>query len=488
METNWDLLIENHFNKKETLAMDKLVEMVENIMGEAREKLPEELVNQILFVLEQETDQGDEFGPFPVEKNAKLEGKTRTRIVITNTGQRGNRKRIFNKLHKHPDFELASDIKAASSGTGLQANIIWHPQDREDPTNFILVFKRGANAQTISNIGNFAEGVLAYALVAKIEQSQPDGKEKIDIDDIKSYAEKMAKRFPLDPTKKRQVRKITNQQIGDDKLNLVLGLDTITFTDLDNPDRWVLAPDTVSAALRFSNSDYYQSFISNALLEKGHTINIIADGVSDQKGTKADIFVNSVDPNGNEVNLQSGNISLKTKSTKQLHQTGKDINKIGKIFDSLYGYKISDEMKKTFAKSDREDLFGEGGFFDSLFADIVSEEQPTTDTEEQSYIQKINTEIPKYAAGADISLVQLTAGDFKIFDFTKQISDDFIVRLEHTSGDIPKLITYVERGDVSLPLFSMRPRRDGKGFRFYIEKEKGFDTFYRFEKEQEEST
>ncbi len=30
METNWDLLIENHFDKKETLAMDMLVEMVED--------------------------------------------------------------------------------------------------------------------------------------------------------------------------------------------------------------------------------------------------------------------------------------------------------------------------------------------------------------------------------------------------------------------------------------------------------------------------
>ena len=485
METNWDLLIENHFDKKETLAMDMLVEMVEDAMSERKEKLPEELVNQILSILEQETDQGDDFGSFPVEKNAKLYGRTSTKIIITNTGQRGNRERIFKKLDDHSDFELASEIREATSGTGLEAKIIWNPEG--NPTEFDLVFRRGANAQTISNIGNFAEGVMAYALAVKLEHSQPDGKDKIDIDDIKFYAEKMAKGFKLDPTKKRQIRKLTNQPIGDDKLNLTLGLDTVTFADLDNPDRWVLAPDTVSAALRFANSDYYQSFISHALNEGGHTVNIIADGVSDQKGTKADIFVNSVDPEGNEVNLQSGNISLKTKSTKQLHQTGKDIKKIGDILDDLYGYKISDEMKRVFAKSDREGLFGKGGFFDSLFADIVSKEQPTSDSEEATYIRRINTKIPEYAAGADVSLVQLTSGDFKIFDFTKQIADDFIVRLEHTSGDIPKLITYVERGDVSLPLFSMRPRRDGKGFRFYIEKEKGFDTFYRFEKEQEES-
>jgi hypothetical protein len=36
METNWDLLIENHFNKKEALAMDMLVEMVEEVMSEQK--------------------------------------------------------------------------------------------------------------------------------------------------------------------------------------------------------------------------------------------------------------------------------------------------------------------------------------------------------------------------------------------------------------------------------------------------------------------
>ena len=35
METNWDLLIENHFDNKETLAMGMIVEMVEQVMDEA---------------------------------------------------------------------------------------------------------------------------------------------------------------------------------------------------------------------------------------------------------------------------------------------------------------------------------------------------------------------------------------------------------------------------------------------------------------------
>ena len=482
-----DQLVENFFQpKSKAFGLEQLVEMVEDLMGEAREKLPEELVNQILSILKKETDEGDEFGPYPIEATAALvkDGRTSTKIVITNTGQRGNRRRVFAKIDNHSDFEVLSDIEQASSGTGLQADVIWNPSGK--PTPFKLILKRGSNAQTISNIGNFAEGVMAYALAAKLENSQGGGKEAITLEDIKAYAEKMAMMFEIDPTKKRQVRELTDQQVGDDKLNLTLGLDTVTFADLDNTDRWVLAPDTVKAALKFANSDYYQSFISHALNEKGHTINIIADGVSDQKGTKADIFVNSVDEKGNEVNLQSGNISLKTKSTKQLHQTGKDIKKIGDILDDLYGYKIGEPMKNYFNQSDREDLFGVGGFFDDLFKDVAAKEQPKKGSEEISYLKRVSTKIPQYAAGAEVSLIQLTSGDFKIFDFTRQIADDFTVRLDHRSGDIPKLITYVERKGESHPLFSMRPRRDGKGFRFYIEKEKGFDTFYKFEIEKQE--
>ena len=36
METNWDLLIENHFDKKETLDMEMLVEMIENVITEQK--------------------------------------------------------------------------------------------------------------------------------------------------------------------------------------------------------------------------------------------------------------------------------------------------------------------------------------------------------------------------------------------------------------------------------------------------------------------
>ena len=49
-----------------------------------------------------------------------------------------------------------------------------------------------------------------------------------------------------------------------------------------------------------------------------------------------------------------------------------------------------------------------------------------------------------------------------------------------------KTSVYSEETGKEYELISMRPRRDGKGFRFYIEKGKNFNEFYRKEKQEQE--
>jgi hypothetical protein len=69
METNWDLLIENHFDKKETLAMDMLVEMVEQVMNENMGKSGEgtDLEKAVVAAWEGETPKHFEgFAPLSV--------------------------------------------------------------------------------------------------------------------------------------------------------------------------------------------------------------------------------------------------------------------------------------------------------------------------------------------------------------------------------------------------------------------------------------
>jgi hypothetical protein len=144
-------------------------------------------------------------------------------------------------------------------------------------------------------------------------------------------------------------------------------------------------------------------------------------------------------------------------------------------------------------------LFGKDGFFNKMFDRLVKTPQ------NGKYLERLNQWVPHYAGGKDMVLVQLGSGDFKMFDLSRQISDEFEVVLTHTeAGDtagIPKLTTSLkgkkdaDKGKKedeekvagkTYDLFSMRPRRDGDGFRFYIEKEKGFNDFYKYEKEKEQ--
>ena len=92
--------------------------------------------------------------------------------------------------------------------------------------------------------------------------------------------------------------------------------------DRINTVNWALASGTVEAALSFANSPWYEDFLMNSLRDSpGDVIEINADGVSDQKGTTADLRIALRNTEGDyEANLQTGKISLKTKSTSQLAQ------------------------------------------------------------------------------------------------------------------------------------------------------------------------
>ena len=80
METNWDLLIENHFDKKDTLDMDVLVEMVEEVIKEQQYDTSDE--KALLNFLRSDERYKD------AAKHNSSTGKT---LVITNMGSAQNR-------------------------------------------------------------------------------------------------------------------------------------------------------------------------------------------------------------------------------------------------------------------------------------------------------------------------------------------------------------------------------------------------------------
>ena len=496
-----DQLVENFFQPKpKAFGLDQLVEMVEGLLNESRENL-NKIQDEILKILKDETVKG-EFGKYPAALDAELKGLTRGRITIDNTGDRPLRRALMKKISINSKFEV-SDL-AQISGGGTKATVKYRPR-RKEPTIFTLVLKRGAAKALISNIGNFAEGVMAYALAAKAgklkaqtNSKYPDKKpESIGLSEIIKYANEI--QWDTDNEEGRRTLKKANTSLGDgDKLELTIGLDNVTWRDLNNTDKWALASGTVEAALSFANSHWYEDFLMHSFRDSpGDVIEINADGVSDQKGTTADLRIALRNAEGDyEANLQTGKISLKTKSTSQLAQAGKGEKSRSRLigfFRDLYNYEFSPEEENQLASLDNEEMFGQDGFFAKLFQKVIDKVGNPDQSQEESYVKRLSKMIPAYAGGTDITLVQLKDADFDIFDLSRQIADDYGIRITQSfskkeGATVPYLKTsvYSEETGKEYELISMRPRRDGKGFRFYIEKGKNFNEFYRKEKQEQE--
>jgi predicted nucleotidyltransferase len=329
-----DQLVENFFQpKRDTLGLDQLVEMVEELMGEATKEGLGEIAKEIVKILQAE-DTSDDAVAFINLGDIKIKGTpTSKTIAITNTGDRKTRTKLYTKLDNDQNYTVKI-VRRQKSGSDEE----FAPRGEvtKDGIAFTLDFYKGSTPKTISNIGNFAEGVTAYAIAAKLANPS----QEVSLDDTIRVATNV-ERSSDGEGKKREIRKDFKVDLPDDNtLDLALGLDKKTFEDLDNPKKWSFADDTVSAALSLVNGEDFVEFISNT---SNHTFIINADGVSDQKGSKADIQIQKKNNETGELQgflNKDGKVSLKTKSTKQLHQTGKDFLKMAEIFENLFGFRI----------------------------------------------------------------------------------------------------------------------------------------------------
>ena len=521
-----DQLVENFFQpKRDTLGLNQLVEMVEELISERDNPLVK-IAGEIVAILKAEKDDGGGFTDEAAALGAKVDDvvsassakvkKTPTTgtIEITNTGDRGMRKLLFDKLSKH-GYDVVPKEKGS---TGSRAAVT------KGDISFTLDFFQGSTKATISNIGNFAEGVMAYALAAKaIKYKEGYDKTKkgdtgypeeepspITIDEAIALASKMNASDGWDSTspakvkkgdkevdsERRSVREATIELGDGDKIRLKIALDNITWQDLDDTTKWKFAEGTVSSAVKFANSKFAINFINTTMDGKpGDTLHIVADGTGDQAGTTADLEIYmSNSKEDYTANLQTGKISLKTKSTKQLDQAGRrDLKKLKGFFKDLYNYEFNAYEDEEFADSETE-LFGDNGFFDRLFRQIKYEVENMPEPEEETFIRRISQMVRKTAGGEDITLVQLKDDDFVVYDLAQDIVDDFEIMLDIRTGPseagIKYLDTYIvgksgtDLAGKKIHLLSMRPRRDGSGFRFYIEQGKDYSAFYNYERRQ----
>ena len=127
METNWDLLIENHFDKKDTLDMDVLVEMVEEVIKEQQYDTSDE--KALLNFLRSDERYKD------AAKHNSSTGKT---LVITKMGSAQNR-------------DAALDLIGADKTKPYKSGSKYYIGGRM-PQGFKVEFKAGRNPFTKENI------------------------------------------------------------------------------------------------------------------------------------------------------------------------------------------------------------------------------------------------------------------------------------------------------------------------------------------------
>ena len=165
------------------------------------------------------------------------------------------------------------------------------------------------------NQGDVAEGILGAAIYARFMNPDKD----ITAEDIRAVLDKVASSPSKDDNPKKSVTWITGNS-PEDKITLTVALAPSNFDALISTDPVAmkkLLPLYKSSATYVNKEQIVDDAMKLEMNGRPNIIDVISDGVSDQKGTKVDV---KVEVDGKPVRL--GNISLKTISNT-MGQTGK---------------------------------------------------------------------------------------------------------------------------------------------------------------------
>ena len=257
-----DQLVENFFQpKRDTLGLDQLVEMVEEVMNEEMyyqkpgqvEPTGPYSVDRVTDDIRKKLERTLRNSGFGVDLE-KLEYGGKTTIVINNVGSNVIRDKILQALGDSGWVKLP-----AKPAGGKHKRADTHFFDvakngKETPVSILL--RQGSTKDKISNIGNFMEGIVAYALAVRFVKGEDITKE-----DVEDFAEEHKAKSTKTPAKSGKSKKSarTIREYTEPNLEVKIGLDNITFTELDDPDKWKFAD--VDSAIALANSDYYKDYL-----------------------------------------------------------------------------------------------------------------------------------------------------------------------------------------------------------------------------------
>ena len=247
-----------------------------------------------------------------------------------------------------------------------------------------------------------------------------------------------------------------------------------------------IAPDLVAvlnSAIKYANeSASVQASVDKVMADpNSNLIQVVSDGTTDAKGTKADLTL-KID--GQKVNL----LSVKTTSSNTIGQiSGHKYEQVALWFSSIFGIDIS-KYQKYFDPSLGKKQIAENiaRIYDAVYPIIKREIEDQSPKKEAEIVKRLSQALNVHARGAsleDIEMVKLDdniqSGNYKILKFSDDLVDamgklDLDVRMigKGTSRTIQILVKPDERLPVSKKpnkLCQFRTQMMGPVLRNYVE-------------------
>lgn len=326
------------------------------------------------------------------------------------------------------------------------------------------------------NMGDVAEGVFAAAITAKFvnrgvrfvsEQMVTSVLSGLSPLPVLGRKSQMAFFNTTAPNAGVQVR---------DGIKLTVTLSKNNMTFLTTASNSPALREYILASLQYANKISVDTWVNTLYNNRrADRIEIIADGVSNQRSTKIDIKVKVTNDKG-ELQPVNIDVSLKAGEVKQFGQVGGiEYDNLSKLFDNMFGIQVDKFSVETYQKKVISEKDVEGGL-NYLYGEVSKKLSDINSNVKSSMARGISL----YATGGNenVELVQLSKGEASIYSFKnvgQKLSELKFDATISKSGNLP-LITVSSNSKV---LFYIRSKKENKTntkgetysyYRNYIEK------------------
>lgn len=379
-------------------------------------------------------------------KAVELEGSSKEKYGKTVKFDPSNAKMLSQMFYgQDAPIEDKADVNADDKGflipaQQLPASVRLKLQDSDDtiPTGDIFKTPEMKGSKKPFNTGDVGEAFLGAACTAKFEKLG----EEITEEDVISVLKRM--KVTEEGKNKRGTLSVP---ANNDKLEYVLVLNQTSFGALHSSiKQGKLPPEMIGlnrSAVKWANSSgAVREAVKLAVDDpNNNTIIVNSDGVSDQKGTKADLFLEF---DNNTIEL----ISAKAGDVKQFGQVpGNSYEKIETFFKSIFGVDINDKYIDEMNGSDARHNYP---IFKKIYAEVAEElenELAGNTVKEVRFVERLYKGIAHHASLNDpkVSMVILKATPnspgFSELTFgpeLKEAMDQFDLQVQYQS-DPPKI-------------------------------------------------